>query len=207
MNVLFAGTPEFAAVHLGVLLGATHEVTAVITQPDQLVGRGRKLAPSPVKRLALAHQIPVIQPQRLTINDLLPFPADLMIVVAYGQILRTDVLTFPSSGCVNVHASLLPRWRGAAPIARSVLAGDTESGVCLMQMDEGLDTGDVLAQVSTSISPADTSGSLEARLGELGSRLLVESLNTFDTLVPLPQSSVGMTYATCLLYTSPSPRD
>ena len=196
MNVLFAGTPEFAAVHLGALLGATHEVTAVITQPDQLVGRGRKLAPSPVKRLALAHQIPVIQPQRLTIDDLLPFPADLMIVVAYGQILRTDVLTFPTRGCVNVHASLLPRWRGAAPIARSVLAGDTESGVCLMQMDEGLDTGGVLAQVSTSISPVDTSGSLEARLGELGSRLLVESLNTFDTLVPLPQSSVGMTYAT-----------
>ena len=195
MKLLFTGTPEFAAVHLRALAASSHEILAVITQPDQPVGRGRKLTPSAVKQQAMANDIPVIQPNRLTREDLAPYPADLMVVVAYGQILKPGVLSFPRRGCVNVHASLLPRWRGAAPIARSILAGDSETGVCLMRMDEGLDTGDVLARVSTAISTVDTSASLEIRLGELGQQLLVSSLDSFDTLEPQVQSTTGMTYA------------
>lgn len=195
MRLLFAGTPDFAAVHLRALIGAGQEVCAVITQPDQPVGRGRKMTPSPVKQFAMQHDIPVLQPNRLVRADLSAYPVDLMIVVAYGQILRPDVLAFPTRGCINVHASLLPKWRGAAPIARAILAGDRETGISLMQMDRGLDTGAVLAQVRTPIEKTDTSASLEARLAELGQDLLVSSLDEFDNLAPVAQASSGETYA------------
>lgn len=179
-RIIFAGTPDFAAEHLHALISAGITVTAVYTQPDRPAGRGRKLQPSPVKQLALEHNIAVYQPASLrdeaAQQELAALQPDLMIVVAYGLILPQSVLDTPRLGCVNVHASLLPRWRGAAPIHRALLAGDAETGVTLMQMEAGLDTGPMLAKVRTQISETETSGELHDRLATLGSQMLVEQL-------------------------------
>ncbi len=176
MRIIFAGTPEFAVPTLRVLLASAHTVVAVYTQPDRPAGRGRKLRASPVKELALAHDIPVEQPLSLKTAEaqavLASYAPDLMVVVAYGLILPQAVLDQPRHGCVNVHASLLPRWRGAAPIQRAILAGDPETGVTLMRMEAGLDTGPMLAKVRCPIEPNDTAADLHDRLAAMGGDLL-----------------------------------
>jgi len=181
MRIIFAGTPEFAAQHLQALLDAGRdEIVAVYTQPDRPAGRGQKLMPSPVKQLALQHGLPVYQPQTLrdpaAQAELAALQPELMVVVAYGLILPQAVLDTPRLGCINSHASLLPRWRGAAPIQRALQAGDAESGVTVMQMEAGLDTGPMLLKVSTAITAEDTGGSLHDRLATLGSRAVVEAV-------------------------------
>lgn len=180
LRIIFAGTPDFAACHLQALLDNGHQVVAVYTQPDRPAGRGQKLQPSPVKQLALAHQIPVYQPKSLkkapAQQELAALNADLMIVVAYGLILPKVVLDTPRLGCINVHGSLLPRWRGAAPIQRAIWAGDAATGITIMQMDEGLDTGAMLSKVSCAITQADTSASLYGKLAELGPKALLTAL-------------------------------
>ncbi len=181
MRIVFAGTPEFAAEHLKALLGTQHQVIAVYTQPDRPAGRGHKLMPSPVKQLAVEHGIPVYQPATLRVPEaqaeLAALQPDLMVVVAYGLILPQVVLDTPRLGCINSHASLLPRWRGAAPIQRAVQAGDDESGVTVMQMEAGLDTGPMLLKVSTPIAPSDTGGSLHDRLAALGSQAVIQAVD------------------------------
>lgn len=180
MRIIFAGTPDFAAETLKALLTTDHEICAVYTQPDRPSGRGRKLTASPVKQLALEHHIPVEQPLNFKQDDakqiLANYHADLMIVVAYGLLLPQAVLDTPRLGCINVHASLLPRWRGAAPIQRAILAGDTETGVCIMQMEAGLDTGPVLSRASCPITQDDTAQTLHDRLAILGAETLLSSL-------------------------------
>mgnify|MGYP000076412374 CR=1 FL=1 len=180
LKIIFAGTPEFAAASLTALLDSEHEVIAVYTQPDRPAGRGRKLAASPVKALALEHNLPVLQPVSLrdevAQQELAALNADVMIVVAYGLILPEPVLAAPRLGCINVHASLLPRWRGAAPIQRAILAGDAETGVTIMQMDKGLDTGDMLRIVRCPIKTTDTAEILHDRLAGLGSTALLDTL-------------------------------
>ncbi len=201
MKIVFAGTPEFAVASLRAA-ARHHEVVAVYTQPDRPAGRGRGLAPSPVKLEAIARGIPVFQPESLKdeaaqqqLRDLQP---DLMVVVAYGLILPKAVLAIPTHGCWNVHASLLPRWRGAAPIQRAIQAGDTETGVCLMQMEAGLDTGPVLLRQHTPIQPAEFGGQLHDRLAELGAQVLADGLGLLRAgLKPVaqPQPAEGVTYA------------
>ena len=180
LRIIFAGTPDFAARHLQALLDSEHQVVAVYSQPDRPAGRGQQLQASPVKQLALAHQIPVYQPKSLkkskAQNDLAELNADLMVVVAYGLILPTVVLQTPKLGCINVHGSLLPRWRGAAPIQRALWAGDTATGVTIMQMDEGLDTGAMLSKISLAIEPDDTSAILYDKLAEVGPKALLQAL-------------------------------
>lgn len=180
MRIVFAGTPEFAAEHLKALLDSPHDVVAVYTQPDRPAGRGQKLMPSPVKQLALAHDIPVFQPPSLrdaqAQAELQALAPDLMVVVAYGLILPQAVLDIPRLGCINSHASLLPRWRGAAPIQRAVQAGDAESGVTVMRMEAGLDTGPMLLKVSTPIGSDDTGGSLHDRLANLGPAAVLQAI-------------------------------
>jgi methionyl-tRNA formyltransferase len=201
VRLVFAGTPEFAAVHLAALVNAGEQVVAVYTQPDRPAGRGQRLRESPVKQLATARGIPVLQPQ--TLRDagapevLARLAPDLMVVVAYGLILPRAILATPRLGCVNVHASRLPRWRGAAPIQRAILAGDAESGVSLMQMDEGLDTGPVLREVRCPIGPRDTAATLHDRLAALGAEALVGLLRDLRAgpLTAAPQPAEGVTYA------------
>ncbi|WP_176511736.1 methionyl-tRNA formyltransferase [Pseudomonas faucium] len=180
MRIVFAGTPEFAAEHLKALLDSPYQIVAVYTQPDRPAGRGQKLMPSPVKQLAMAHDIPVFQPPTLRNEDaqaeLAALKPDLMVVVAYGLILPQAVLDIPRLGCINSHASLLPRWRGAAPIQRAVEAGDAESGVTVMRMEAGLDTGPMLLKVVTPISADDTGGSLHDRLAEMGPPAVVQAI-------------------------------
>lgn len=180
MRIIFAGTPEFAANTLQALLGTEHEICAVYTQPDRPAGRGRKLTASPVKQLAVEHQLPVQQPLNFKAAKdkkiLADYQADLMIVVAYGIILPQAILDTPAIACINIHASLLPRWRGAAPIQRAILAGDKQTGVCIMQMEAGLDTGPVLAQATCAINSTDTTQTLHDRLGILGAETLLETL-------------------------------
>ncbi|MCY1339398.1 Methionyl-tRNA formyltransferase [compost metagenome] len=180
LRLVFAGTPEFAAEHLKALLDSPHRIVAVYTQPDRPAGRGQKLMPSPVKQLAMEHGIPVLQPPTLrdpaAQAELKALDADLMVVVAYGLILPQVVLDTPRLGCINSHASLLPRWRGAAPIQRAVQAGDAESGVTVMQMEAGLDTGPMLLKVTTPISASDTGGSLHDRLAQLGPQAVLEAI-------------------------------
>ena len=184
MKLIFAGTPEFAVPTLQRLIDSRHEVVAVYTQPDRPAGRGRQMRASLVKQLAEAHDILVVQPQSLkddtAINELRQFQPGLMIVVAYGLILPAEVLAIPLHGCLNVHASLLPRWRGAAPIQRTILAGDTRSGVTIMQMDEGLDTGDMLELSEVPVSVDMTAGVLHDELAELGARVLLEAVDDID---------------------------
>ncbi|WOG28064.1 methionyl-tRNA formyltransferase [Endozoicomonas sp. 8E] len=182
LRIVFAGTPDFASAHLQPVLDSQHEVIAVYTQPDRPAGRGRKLKPSPVKALALQHEIPVFQPHSLKKDEaareqLAALKPDLMIVVAYGLILPKSVLDIPTFGCINVHGSILPRWRGAAPIQRAIAAGDEESGVTIMQMDEGLDTGDMLIKARCPIHTTDTSSDLHDRLIEVGQPALIEAVN------------------------------
>lgn len=199
LKIIFAGTPEFAAESLKSLLHSQHQVVAVYTQPDRPAGRGRKLTPSPVKELALQHDLPVFQP--LTLRDeseqkkLAELHADIMVVVAYGLLLPKAVLTAPKLGCVNVHASLLPRWRGAAPIQQAILAGDAETGVTIMQMDEGLDTGEMLYKVSCPINRNDTSAMLHDRLAGLGANALLQTLNDFSHIKSEIQDNAFATYA------------
>ncbi|WP_421164133.1 methionyl-tRNA formyltransferase [Aeromonas dhakensis] len=181
LKLIFAGTPDFAARHLAALLSSDHEVVAVYTQPDKPAGRGQKLTASPVKVLALAHDLPVYQPASLRKEEaqaeLAALGADLMVVVAYGLILPKVVLDTPRLGCINVHGSLLPRWRGAAPIQRSIWAGDAETGVTIMQMDVGLDTGAMIRKMSCPIAADETSASLYDKLAELGPQALVDTIN------------------------------
>ena len=202
LRLVFAGTPEFAVPCLEACLAAPVDVVAVYTQPDRPAGRGRKLAASPVKQRALAADIPVEQPEKLKDADvqqrLASFAPDLMVVVAYGLILPRRVLAIPRLGCWNVHASLLPRWRGAAPIQRAILAGDAETGVDLMQMEPGLDTGPVLIERQTPIDDADTGGTLHDRLAALGAAALSEGLARIangETLTPRAQGETGVVYA------------
>lgn len=209
MRVIFAGTPEFARVALERLHAAGFHVPLVLTQPDRPAGRGMKLQPSPVKQFALAHAIPVAQPRGLRLDGKYPddaaaardaiaaAQADVIVVAAYGLILPPWVLQAAPRGCINIHASLLPRWRGAAPIHRAIEAGDRETGVTIMQMDEGLDTGDMLLAESVAIGPGDTTGSLHDRLAVLGGRLVVEALElaACGGLKPVPQPEAGTSYA------------
>lgn len=180
MRLIFAGTPEFAAQALDALIRAGHEVALVLTQPDRPAGRGMQLAMSPVKQLAVTHHVSVLQPTSLRQpeiqNQLAAVGADIMIVAAYGLILPQEVLAIPKHGCFNIHASLLPRWRGAAPIQRAILAGDGETGITIMQMDEGLDTGPMLLRFPLPITAADTAQSLHDKLAALGADAIVAAL-------------------------------
>lgn len=201
LRVIFAGTPDFAARHLDALLAANYNVVGVFTQPDRPAGRGKKLMPSPVKVVAQEHGLPVFQPASLRPADnqqlIADLNADIMVVVAYGLILPKAVLEMPRLGCINVHGSLLPRWRGAAPIQRSLWAGDDETGVTIMQMDVGLDTGDMLYKLACPITPDDTSASLYDKLAELGPQGLIETLQLLASgkAKPEVQDESKVTYA------------
>lgn len=201
MKIIFAGTPEFAVPSLQALLGSNHEVVAVYTQPDRPSGRGQKLMPSPVKALALEHKLPVYQPKTLRNTDvqaqLAELEPDVMAVVAYGLLLPQAVLDIPKHGCVNVHPSLLPRWRGAAPIQRTILAGDVDTGVATMQLDLGMDTGPILLLEKTTVEPNETSGQLHDRLAVVGAELLVKTFDLMaqDKIKPQPQAEEGVTHA------------
>ncbi|MCO5102104.1 MAG: methionyl-tRNA formyltransferase [Burkholderiaceae bacterium] len=201
LRLVFAGTPDFAASALAALHDAGHEIALVLTRPDQPAGRGQALRESPVKRLALARGLPLEQPRTLrdpALQDRLrALDADAMVVAAYGAILPAEVLAIPRHGCLNIHASLLPRWRGAAPIQRAIEAGDAETGVTIMQMDEGLDTGAMLLVARTPIDEDDTAGSVHDRLAELGARAIVDALAALERgeLVATAQPDQGVTYA------------
>jgi methionyl-tRNA formyltransferase len=199
MRVIFAGTPDFAAQALAAILAAGHDVPLVLTQPDRPAGRGMKLQASAVKQVALTHQLTVFQPERLkdpaTHEPIRAAQADVMVVAAYGLILPQAVLDMPRYGCLNIHASLLPRWRGAAPIQRAIEAGDAETGVTIMQMDAGLDTGAMLLAEAIKVGAGETAGELHDRLATLGARLITDALARRDTLIPVAQPASGVTYA------------
>lgn len=205
LKIVFAGTPEFAVPALEALLHSKHRVLAVYTQPDRPAGRGRKLQPGPVKACASRHEVTVAQPQNFREHDdiaaLQALDADLMIVAAYGLILPPAVLAAPRLGCVNIHASLLPRWRGASPIQQAILAGDARSGVTLMKMDQGLDTGDMIASRSIDIDDAWSAGDLHDALAALGANLLMENLGDIETALAAarPQDESEACYAPRLL--------
>ena len=207
MRLIFAGTPEFAQTALAALHAAGHEIVLVLSQPDRPAGRGMKLQASPVKQWALAHQVPVAQPRSLRLDGkfpedaaaardtLLAANADAMVVAAYGLILPQWVLELPPKGCLNIHASVLPRWRGAAPIHRAIEAGDSQTGITIMQMDAGLDTGDMLLVLPCEITPADTTAALHDRLAALGGEAIVQALASLDSLPHQPQPEEGVNYA------------
>lgn len=209
MRAIFAGTPEFAAMALAAMHAAGIEVPLVLTQPDRPAGRGMQMHTSPVKQFALQHHIPVVQPASLRLDGKFADQAkqahdvlrttdhDVMVVAAYGLILPSSVLTIAPKGCINIHASLLPRWRGAAPIHRAIEAGDVDTGITIMQMDAGLDTGDMLLVAREPISPSDTTGELHDRLARLGGQLIVEALQRLgaNELLPTPQPTEGVTHA------------
>ena len=201
LRIIFAGTPDFAASALSALVNSKHEIIAVYTQPDRPAGRGRKLRASPVKEVALKHNIKVFQPENLKeaeTQDLLrSFNADVMVVAAYGLILPQVVLDIPRLGCLNIHASLLPRWRGAAPIQRAIAAGDKESGISIMQMNAGLDTGNILQLFTCPIAEKDNGGDLHDRLAEIGANAIVEVLNNLESgsLTSTIQDNTLATYA------------
>lgn len=200
MKIIFAGTPHFAASALAALV-KEHQIIAVLTQPDRPAGRGMQLTPSPVKQLALQQGLPVLQPKTLKTADIqqaiAALDADVMVVAAYGLILPKAVLQLPRHGCLNIHASLLPRWRGAAPIQRAILAGDTETGITIMQMDEGLDTGDMLLKKTCRIETDDTAQTLHDKLQVLGAVAITETLHELEhgTLHPEKQDATQATYA------------
>lgn len=205
MKVIFMGTPDFAVPVLrGLVESKEHEVTAVITQPDKARGRSGKLVFTPVKELAVECGIPVYTPERVKapefVNKLREIPCDVMVVVAFGQILSKEILTMPKYGCINVHASLLPRWRGSAPMQWAILSGDKKTGLTTMQMDEGIDTGDMLLRREVDIEPEDTGESLHDKLAALGSGLLLETLERLQEgkLVPQQQRDEDSTYAKML---------
>ncbi len=201
LRIIFAGTPEFAATALNALIKNNFNIIAVYTQPDRPAGRGRQLKASPVKEVATQQAIPVYQPanfkQLEDIDQLVELSADLMIVAAYGLILPIDVLAAPKQGCINIHASLLPRWRGAAPIQRAILAGDKQTGITIMQMDKGLDTGDMLLTKTCEISDTDTGSSLHDKLAELGASTTIETLELLqaNNLKPVKQDDSQACYA------------
>ena len=201
LKIVFAGTPDFAALHLSSLIDSEHEVIAVYSQPDRPAGRGKKLQPSPVKQVALEHNIDVYQPVNFKdpadVAQLDALNADVMIVVAYGLLLPQSVLDAPKHGCLNVHASLLPRWRGAAPIQRCIEAGDKMTGITIMQMDAGLDTGDMLHKITTGITLDDTGGSLHDRLAAIGPQSLLATLAQLEAgeLQPEKQNDAQANYA------------
>ena len=201
MRIIFAGTPHFAATALKALLAQQFDVAAVLTQPDRPSGRGMQLTPSAVKQLALQHGLPALQPTSLKNADiqheLAEHAADVMVVAAYGLILPQAVLQLPRYGCLNIHASLLPRWRGAAPIQRAILAGDNETGITVMQMDEGLDTGDMLLKKTCPITVHDTAQMLQDKLAALGAEAIVETLRLLEheKLARVPQDNKQATYA------------
>jgi methionyl-tRNA formyltransferase len=200
MRIIFAGTPQFAASALAALVGE-HQVIAVLTQPDRPAGRGMQLAESPVKQFARPHNLTVLQPVTLKTEEaqrpLAALDADVMVVAAYGLILPKTVLQLPRYGCLNIHASLLPRWRGAAPIQRAILAGDTETGITIMQMDEGLDTGDMLLRQTCPISENDTAKTLHDKLAEMGASSILEALRLLQAnrLMPIKQNNEAACYA------------
>ncbi|MEX1247621.1 MAG: methionyl-tRNA formyltransferase [Anaerolineales bacterium] len=202
-RVVFMGSPEFSLPSLRAL-AANYQVVGVVTQPDRPAGRGKRLTPPPVKMLALELGLPVIQPRRLrepqAIAQLRAWAPDLIVVAAFGQILRQEVLDLPLHGCINVHASLLPRWRGASPIQAAILHGDAETGVTIMRMDEGLDTGPILSQSAIPIAAADTAATLSEKLASLGADLLIETLPKYlsGELQPRPQPEEGVTTVSML---------
>lgn len=201
LRIIFAGTPDFAARHLQALIQSEHKIVGVYSQPDRPAGRGKKLKASEVKELALEHNLPVFQPQSLkndeALAELTSLNADIMIVVAYGLILPKAILEAPRLGCLNVHGSILPRWRGAAPIQRAIWAGDEQTGVTIMQMDEGLDTGDMLHISRCPINTTETSASLYTKLAELGPDALIETINKLANgeITPEPQNDELANYA------------
>ncbi|BED87554.1 methionyl-tRNA formyltransferase [Pseudoalteromonas sp. MM1] len=201
LRIIFAGTPDFAARHLQALIQSEHQIVGVYSQPDRPAGRGKKLKASEVKALALEHELPVFQPQSLknedALTELKSLNADIMIVVAYGLILPKAILEAPRLGCLNVHGSILPRWRGAAPIQRAIWAGDKDTGVTIMQMDEGLDTGDMLHISRCPIAADETSASLYTKLAELGPEALVQTINKLANgeLIAEPQNDELANYA------------
>lgn len=201
LNIIFAGTPEFGVPVLNQLIQSQHRIVAVYTQPDRPAGRGQKLQPSPVKEWALLHGIPVFQPVHFksqeSIQQLKELNPDVMVVIAYGLILPKAVLETPKYGCINVHASLLPRWRGASPIQQAILHGDVETGVTIMQMDEGLDTGNMLCKERCSIEKEDTAGSLHDKLAQISAKPLLDALNSLHqpTIHPEVQNNALATYA------------
>jgi methionyl-tRNA formyltransferase len=204
MKIIFAGTPQFAASALAALI-TEHDVLAVLTQPDRPAGRGMQLSPSPVKQLALQHQLSVMQPATLKTpaaqQAIAALDCDVMVVAAYGLILPKAVLAMPRHGCLNIHASLLPRWRGAAPIQRAIQAGDVETGITIMQMDEGLDTGDMLLRHACAIAPDETAQTLHDKLVELGASSILEALRLLavNRLTPVKQDPGSASYASKLL--------
>jgi methionyl-tRNA formyltransferase len=198
-RLIFAGTPDFAAIALRALIAAGADIPLVLTQPDRPAGRGMQLQPSAVKQVALEHGLPVFQPEKLrdpaTHAPIRDAGAALMVVAAYGLILPQAVLDIPKRACLNIHGSLLPRWRGAAPIHRAIEAGDTESGITIMQMEAGLDTGPMLLSETLSIGPDETTGELHDRLAAQGARLIVDAIQRLDQLPPVVQPEAGVTYA------------
>jgi methionyl-tRNA formyltransferase len=199
MKLIFAGTPVFAAQALQALIDAGHEIPLVLTQPDRPAGRGMKLKPSPVKELALQHGLRVAQPLTLKTPEaqalVAEVGAEVMVVAAYGLLLPKAVLDMPARGCLNIHASLLPRWRGAAPIQRAILAGDAETGITIMQMDVGLDTGDMLSVHPLPIAADDSAASLHDKLAALGAEAIVSTLAALDACPAVKQPEAGVTYA------------
>jgi len=199
MRLIFAGTPEFAARALAALIAAGHDIPLVLTQPDRPAGRGMKPSPSAVKQLALQHDLPVLQPLNLKEPEiqaaLAQADADVMVVAAYGLLLPAAVLDLPRHGCLNIHASLLPRWRGAAPIQRALLAGDRETGITIMQMDQGLDTGAMLLRASVPIADDDTAQTLHDKLAVMGAETIVQALDGLADLKPKAQNEAQATYA------------
>ncbi|MEP3636632.1 MAG: methionyl-tRNA formyltransferase [Paracoccaceae bacterium] len=199
MRIIFMGTPDFSVPALDALVDAGHDIACVYSQPPRPAGRGKKDRPSPVHVRADALGIPLRHPTSLRTpeaqDDFAALDADVAVVVAYGLILPQPILDAPSRGCLNIHASVLPRWRGAAPIHRAIMAGDAETGVCIMQMEAGLDTGPVLSCETLQISDADTTGGLHDRLSQLGSQMIVQTLTQLDTLTPQTQPEAGVTYA------------
>lgn len=201
LKIVFAGTPDFADMILKTLLNHGHEIQAVFTQPDRPAGRGKKIQMSPVKQTALAHNLPTYQPvnfkSETSVEILRALEPDLMLVVAYGLILPKAVLSIPKMGCLNVHASLLPRWRGAAPIQRAIIAGDKVTGISIMAMDEGLDTGPIYSTKDCAISENDTGQSLHDKLAYIGADALLKTLNELEKnpVTPRPQDKTGITYA------------
>lgn len=201
MRIVFAGTPAFAAIALKALIDAQFQIVLVLTQPDRPAGRGLKLQESEVKKVASEYSIPVLQPVTLksevTQEQLRSFAADVMIVAAYGLILPESILQLPLQGCLNIHASLLPRWRGAAPIQRAIQAGDQETGITIMQMDQGLDTGDILLQRTIPIDPSDTAQSLHDNLAQLGAQCIIEALGLLQQgkLLAVKQNDEEVCYA------------
>lgn len=204
MKVVYMGTPDFAVGPLEAIIGAGHKITAVVTQPDKPKGRGKEMAPSPVKECAIRHGIPVLTPVKIkaaeAVEELQKYPADIFVVAAFGQILSEEILDMPAYGCVNIHASLLPKYRGAAPIQWSIIDGEKETGVTIMQMDKGLDTGDILFRQKVEITAEETGASLFDKLAQTGSSLIVEALAKIEKgdVTPIKQDDAKSSYAKML---------